>query len=154
MYDYLNERKFVSDDEFFNDLWNMANRTLYVNMRDSYMDCPDRERAVWVGDTTVSMQQAMYGLDANANYLYEKVVKTVMGWKHDNILLTVVPTLHANMHLPFQMFLGIAGMYDYYEYTGNKEFLVEIYPHLKEYLNVWNIKEDGLIACNNYFAML
>lgn len=36
---------FKCDDEFFNQLWEKADRTLYVNMRDSYMDCPNRERA-------------------------------------------------------------------------------------------------------------
>lgn len=36
---------FKCDDEFLNQLWKKADRTLYVNMRDSYMDCPNRERA-------------------------------------------------------------------------------------------------------------
>lgn len=152
-YDTEMSGKFVSDDEFFNDLWTMANRTLYVNMRDNYMDCPDRERALWFGDTSVSMQEAMYGLDPNANYLYEKAVRTLIGWKHENLLMTVVPTLSSNVHLPPQMFLGIATMYDYYQYTGNKELLEEVYPHIKEYLDVWEIKEDGLVSCTNNFAM-
>ena len=152
-YDTEMSGKFVSDDEFFNDLWTMANRTLYVNMRDNYMDCPDRERALWFGDTSVSMEEAMYGLDTNANYLYEKAVRTLIGWKHENILMTVIPTLHANMHLPFQMFLGIGSMYDYYEYTGNKVLLAEVYPHLKEYLDVWSETETGLMACNDYFSL-
>jgi hypothetical protein len=28
-------------------LWKKAQRTLYVNMRDSWTDCPDRERSQW-----------------------------------------------------------------------------------------------------------
>src|SRR5690606_273781 len=33
---------FSCSDPFFNRLWQKAARTLYVTMRDTYMDCPDR----------------------------------------------------------------------------------------------------------------
>ena len=150
-YDTEFSGSFVSDDKFFNELWTMARRTLYINMRDSYMDCPDRERAQWWGDASVAMEQALYCLDENANYLYEKGVKSLVGWKYENILLTIVPSV--NLHLPVQMLLGIPSMYNYYEYTGNTEFIEYIYPHLKDYLNIWTIKENGLIHCNNYYAL-
>ncbi len=32
---------FQCSDTFFNELWQKASRTLYVTMRDNYMDCPD-----------------------------------------------------------------------------------------------------------------
>ena len=31
-------------------MWEKSQRTLYITMRDTYMDCPDRERAQWWGD--------------------------------------------------------------------------------------------------------
>ncbi len=40
---------FTCDDEFCTTLWRKARRTLYVTMRDTYFDCPDRERAQWWG---------------------------------------------------------------------------------------------------------
>ena len=49
---------FVSDDEFFNTLWIKARDTAYVNIRDTFMDCPDRERAPWLGDAVNEMQIA------------------------------------------------------------------------------------------------
>ncbi|MFR7465122.1 MAG: hypothetical protein ACLUVG_09725 [Phocaeicola vulgatus] len=30
-------------------MWEKSQRTLYITMRDTYMDCPDRERAQWWG---------------------------------------------------------------------------------------------------------
>ena len=39
--------KFETDDARLNMLWEKARRTLYVTMRDNYMDCPDRERGQW-----------------------------------------------------------------------------------------------------------
>ncbi len=98
---------FICDNEFFNQLWKKAARTLYVNMRDSYMDCPNRERAQWWGDTSMSMLQAMYALDTKAHELYEKGVKTTIGWKDGDTLLTVVPITADYLHLPVQMLAGI-----------------------------------------------
>jgi len=41
---------FKCSDKYYEKLWQKAVRTLYVTMRDTYMDCPDRERAQWWGD--------------------------------------------------------------------------------------------------------
>ena len=117
------------------------------------MDCPDRERAEWWADASIEMEQATYSLDENANYLYRKAVNTLIGWKHDDILLTINPSKSAQMHLPIQMCLGIEGMYEYYLYTGEKDFLEQIYPCVKEYLMSWHIREDGLVSFENGYAL-
>ena len=153
-YDSEKVGKFESDDEMLNTLWEMASKTLYVNMRDNYMDCPDRERALWWGDNSVSMQQAMYAYDTNANKLFEKAIKSQIGWKEGNLLMTVIPPKASKLHLPVQSLLGITAMYDFYEYVGNKDFLAYMYPHVKEYLNAWTISQDtGLASINNYYAL-
>ena len=150
-YDTKMTGKFSSDDEFMNSLWEKADRTLYVNMRDSYMDCPNRERAQWLGDMNIEMMEAMYALDTNAYALYEKGIKTVIGWEQQDALITVVPNSLEPMHLPMQALAAIVGFYDYYEYTGKKEFLEEIYPYAKNYLNLWVEKENGLMDCTSLY---
>ena len=37
-------------------------------MRDSYMDCPDRERAQWWGDVVNALGEAFYALDTQRSY--------------------------------------------------------------------------------------
>ncbi len=151
-YDTEMSGNFECDDETLNTLWQMANRTLYVNMRDTYMDCPDRERAMWIGDMSIDMEEAMYGLDTSANDLYEKCIKTVIGWKYEDVLCSVSPSIAANLQLPIQNLLSICSMYNYYEYTGNKEFLENVYPSVKDYMNLWAIQNDGLvIGTGNYY---
>ena len=44
------EGYFRCNDPFLNKMWEKSQRTLYITMRDTYMDCPDRERAQWWGD--------------------------------------------------------------------------------------------------------
>ena len=48
-YDCSFAGSFHCDDSFLNSLWNKARRTLYVEMRDGFFDCPGRERAQMVG---------------------------------------------------------------------------------------------------------
>ncbi len=146
--------KFESDDAFFNKIWQMGNRTLYVNMRDSYMDCPNRERAQWMGDMTLEMLEAMYGLDTSAYDLYEKGIRTTIGWiQNEHVFLTVVPDSEEGvLHLPLQALAGVHSMYQYYQYTGKREFLEYVYPYVKNYLNLWYVREDsGLVDNSNMY---
>lgn len=39
--------EFECSDPLYNKFWKKALRTLYLTMRDTYMDCPDRERSQW-----------------------------------------------------------------------------------------------------------
>lgn len=136
---------FNSSDEFYNKLWEKSARTLYVNMRDTYMDCPNRERAQWWGDVTTDMQESLYALDSKSYKLYEKGVNTIIGWSNNNVLPTVAPNFNCTDNLPLQMLAGINGFYNYYLYTGDKIILEKFYPYEKNYLNLWKIKDNGLV---------
>ena len=51
---------FHCNDPFLNELWKRSARTLYITMRDNYMDCPERERAQWWGDEVNELGEAFY----------------------------------------------------------------------------------------------
>lgn len=72
-YDTAFEGEFHSSDLFFNKLWDKATRTLYITMRDNYMDCPDRERAQWTGDAVLESEEAFYGLTPSSHALGKKM---------------------------------------------------------------------------------
>lgn len=63
---------FASSDPVLNKLWKRAQRTLYVNMRDNYSDCPDRERGLWWGDVVIDLGQTFYSLDRRADRLLKR----------------------------------------------------------------------------------
>ena len=144
-YDSNELNSFKCDNEFFNSLWEMSVDTLKVNMRDSYMDCPDRERTMWIADTSIAMEEGVYSLDENSILLYKKAIKDYISWQDGKVLMSVIPSYVANLQLPIQNLIGIEGIYNYYIYTGDKEFLEYTYPHFKRYLEIWNIKKDGTI---------
>lgn len=138
---------FTCENENLNTLWQKSLRTLYVTMRDNYMDCPDRERAQWWGDVTNEMAMTMYSLDANACLLYQKGVAAMLGHidKNTNVLQTVVPIGHDYFELPMQQLAGICGFWTYYLYTGDTDFLHSVYDAALHYLELWTIGSGNLV---------
>ncbi len=138
---------FKCDDEFFNSLWQKSLRTLYVTMRDSFMDCPDRERAQWWGDVTSEMIMTMYSMDSNSYLLYQKGVEAMLSHVDDTkVLQTVVPISGDYFELPVQQLAGIVGFLTYYEYTGDAAFLEKVYDASVDYLKLWEIGDKNLVV--------
>ncbi len=138
---------FKCDDEFMNSLWQKSLRTLYVTMRDNFMDCPDRERAQWWGDVTSEMIMTMYSMDSSSYLLYQKGVEAMLSHVDDTkVLQTVVPINGDYFELPVQQLAGIVGFITYYEYTGDKEFLEKVYAPSLEYLKLWEMGENNLVV--------
>ncbi len=146
-YDSAFSGDFKCDDEFMNTLWQKSLRTLYVTMRDSFMDCPDRERAQWWGDVTSEMIMTMYSMDSNSYLLYQKGVEAMLSHVgSDNVLQTVVPINGDYFELPVQQLAGIVGFMTYYEYTGDAAFIEKVYEASLNYLKLWETGENGLVV--------
>jgi len=146
-YDSEFSGNFKCDDDFLNSLWQKSLRTLYVTMRDNFMDCPDRERAQWWGDVTSEMIMTMYSLDSNSYLLYQKGVEAMLSHADDTkVLQTVVPISGDYFELPVQQLAGIVGFLTYYEYTGDKAFIEKVYDNSLNYLKLWEIGENNLVV--------
>jgi hypothetical protein len=116
-------------------------------MRDTYFDCPDRERAQWWGDVTVLIGQSFYQLSPDANALMKKAIHELVDWQRaDSTLYSPVPSGTWNKELPAQMLSSVStyGFWYYYMHTGDKETMEYVYPAVKRYLAVWTLDEEGL----------
>lgn len=143
------EGSFTCSDEMVNRFWEKAMRTLYVNMRDTYFDCPDRERAQWWGDVTVLTGQSYYQLSPVANTLTWKAIHELVNWqKESGVLYSPVPAGSWVNELPAQMLASIStyGFWYYYMHTGDSQTMADVYPAVKRYLGLWTLDEDGLTA--------
>lgn len=139
---------FHSDDLFFNKLWEKARRTLYITMRDSYMDCPDRERAQWTGDAVLEAEEAFYALDVKSHGLAKKWLYEVVNWqKEDGAIFSPAPAGNWDKELPDQVLatIGYYGIWTYYLHTGDKKILADLYPKIQTYLKLWEKYPDGLV---------
>lgn len=146
-YDTAFSGSFQCENEDLNTLWQKSLRTLYVTMRDHFMDCPDRERAQWWGDVTSEMEMSMYALDARALLLYQKGVSSMLGHidPETKVLQTVVPISGEYFELPVQQLAGVCGFWSYYLYTGDRAFLNTVYDAAVDYVNLWTIDENNLV---------
>ncbi len=140
---------FQCDDEFCNTLWEKSRRTLYITMRDTYMDCPDRERAQWWGDAVNELGEAFYALDPRSRLLARKGMYELMWWqREDDTIYSPIPSGNWNKELPMQMLnsVGWYGFWTWYFHCGDAEPIVELYPRVRDYLAVWKLGSDGLVV--------
>ncbi|MBO9573238.1 MAG: hypothetical protein J7497_13685, partial [Chitinophagaceae bacterium] len=140
---------FECSDPFFNSLWNKAARTLYITMRDTYMDCPDRERAQWIGDEVNEAGEAFYTLDPKSHLLQKKGMYELINWQRkDGSLFAPIPAGNWNIELPSQCLtmVGYYGFWNYYLNTGDKQTIADLYDGVKKYLSIWKINDTGTVV--------
>ena len=148
-YDTTFAGSFTCNDPFYNQLWIKARNTLYVDMRDNPFDCPDRERAAWIGDSVTELEQNFYALDRRVDLLTIKTACNLVGWQHpDKALAGPVPSELGARELPDQIlsFIGWDGLWSYYNYSGDKETIAKVYPAIHAYLSLWSLDKDGLVT--------
>ena len=153
--------KFQCDDVRMNTLWKKARRTLYVTMRDNYMDCPDRERAQWWGDAVNEIGEAFYVFDpVNGPKLARKAMLELMAYQRpDKTIYSPVPAGIPSedvrkdlrngswgVELSTQMLasVGYYGFWTYFINTGDKETIRKVYPGVRDYLSLWKLDSKGL----------
>jgi alpha-L-rhamnosidase len=139
---------FSCDQDLLNALWEKARRTLYVTMRDTFMDCPCRERAQWPGDLVLQLGQVHYCLAAEADSLVKKGLRETLRWQlPDGSLYGPVPEGNWRMELPSQMLAVVSpyGIWNYYMDTADMATLQELYAAARRYLDIWQFQANGLV---------
>lgn len=148
-YDSDRVGKFVSSDENLNTLWQKAVNTLLICMRDTYMDCPERERSSYLGDSSNQIGETFYSLDENSYAMTKKLMLTSLGWtKANNEIPLRSPSATTNEN-PGQTLSFLASVWEYYLYTGDAETVKAFYPLAVNYLKLWSLNEDGSIVYRN-----
>lgn len=136
---------FTSNDDFFNTLWTKARDTVYVNIRDTFMDCPDRERCPWLGDMVNEAQIAYYTMDESIFDAMRKDIAVRVNWQNsDGVIPTTAPnTFRHNEYseLTGQSLAGVMSWFTYYLYSGDRVTLEQAYPALLRYLEMFDLEE-------------
>lgn len=149
--------KFECSDPFFERIWWMAANTLYICARDCYMDCPDRERGLWIGDVADQTGAVFYTLDAPGRLLLKKGIDNTIGYQNSDIIQGLAPGFGnyrgKSSELTVQSNQYIAqGIWPYYFNTGDKATLANAYPSVFKYLKLWEMKPTGLPKIRNGYA--
>ncbi|MCR5078567.1 MAG: hypothetical protein K6B65_01405 [Bacilli bacterium] len=148
-YDAEDEGKFVCDDSDFNTLWQKSSNTMHICMRDTFMDCPERERSPYSGDSANQIAECLYATGEDGWKMVKKTYQTLSGWaKEDNVFQLRWPSTTSN-ECPMQNLAFIQTLPDYYHHTGDLETVKETFPILANYLKVWNLNDDGSVEYRN-----
>ncbi|TBN02921.1 glycoside hydrolase [Hyunsoonleella flava] len=135
--------KFEIDDPFYNRLWWMGNNTLFVCARDNFMDCPDRERALWIGDVADQTGYLFYAMDDAGRQLLKKAILQTMSFSQDGVIGALGPLRVRELVTQSLQFIA-QGIWPYYLNTGDKETLQNVYPFVYDYLALFPMLENGL----------
>ena len=140
---------FETSDPYFTRLWWMARNTLYVCARNNYMDCPDRERGLWIGDVADQTGAVFYTLDEPGRLLLKKGIDNTIAYRAGDTIQGLAPGFGAyrgkSSELTGQSLQYIdQGIWQYYYNTGDKATLENAYPAVLNYLKLWSMQPNGL----------
>ena len=136
----------VTENGDVNTLWEKAVNTLLICMRDTYMDCPERERSPYIGDAANQIGETFYSLDENSWAMTKKTILNIIGWtKTDNCIPLRSPSLATNEN-PVQTLNFLVSVYEYLLYTGDEATVRLFYPVAVNYLKLWELNDDGSIV--------
>lgn len=123
LYEYLPleyKGAFKSSDAELNKIWDVSVYTLQLTTREFFIDGIKRDRWVWSGDAYQSYLMNYYLFFDNPS-----VKRTLYALRGKEPVNSHINTI---MDYSFYWFLGV---YDYYKFSGDKEFVKQIYPRMK-----------------------
>lgn len=142
---------YACSDPDFNRLWTKAAITARLCMRDTFMDCPDRERSAWPGDAANIIEVTLRALDRRSDAMIGKTLKELAAWASPGgNLWGAVPTSRfpdSFREFPAQTLLMIGfGLKSAWLHGGDRELLATLYPSIRRYVLELFRVESGLMV--------
>ena len=130
-------------DSFENEIYDTCVRTLKLCMHEHYEDCPWREQALYAMD---SRNQMLCGYYAFEETRFPRANLELMSKDNrEDGLLSICYPIKKNLVIPSFSLHWFTECAEYLRYSGDVEFLREIYPKLQSVLSVFlsKMKTEG-----------
>ena len=112
---------FTSSDPGLDQLWQESLNTLAICMRDTYMDCPERERGPYMGDASNEIDAALYSYDQGGLDLTKKAILACVAWtRTDGAIPSRAPSVKPQ-EIPNQSLIFMTSVYHYWLHSGDRE---------------------------------
>lgn len=127
---------FKCSDPELNKIWDVGAYTMHLTTREFFIDGIKRDRWVWSGDAVQSYLMNYYLFFDSPTV--KRTTRLLRG--KDPV------TAHINTIMDYTLYWFI-GIYDYYLYTGDKEFVKEIYPKMQTLMDyvLSRTNKDGML---------
>jgi alpha-L-rhamnosidase len=136
---------FSSSDYQLNQIWEISKHTVRMCAQDTIIDCPAYEQALWTGD---SYNISLMNYYTFGNY---DLVKRCLRLISRSVYRSPLPESHVPSGwqnvLTAWSILWMMACSEYYRFTGDVEFIKEVYPELKLTVQRFQdfINDDGLL---------
>lgn len=127
LYEFLPEQyrgAFRCSDPELNRIWDIGAYTLHLTTREFFIDGIKRDRWVWSGDAVQS-----YLMNYYLFFDSDTVKRTIWLLRGKDPVSSHTNTI---MDYTFFWFLSI---YDYYIYTGDRQFVAQVYPRMRSMMD-------------------
>ena len=127
LYEYLpveDKGGFRCSDDEINKIYDVAKYTFHLNTREFFIDGIKRDRWIWSGDAYQSYLMNYYLIFDSPT-----VTRTLLANRGKDPVTSHINTI---MDYTFYWFVGI---YDYYQYTGDKTFIKQFYPRMQSLMD-------------------
>jgi len=118
--------RFTCSDQELNRVWEISKRTLTLCMEDVYTDCPLYEQTLWAGD---ARNEGLYSLTIFGAEDITRRCATLMAQSVGKYPFALCQTPSTwDILLPAEGFMWNLSVWEYYEYSEDTEFLLEMWP--------------------------
>ena len=147
-YSATNIGSFRCSDYLLNKIWEISRQTHLLCMEDSFTDCPTYEQAFWIGDAQISTFVNAY-LYGEYDLIRHNIRLAVSASGNTPLMNALTPT-DWTTSIPMWMMNWILSVEFYIQISGDREFMREMYPHIKETLEYYArfIDEKGAFLIN------
>lgn len=127
LYEYLPldyKGQFKCNDELINKIWDISAYTMHLTSREFFIDGIKRDRWIWSGDAYQS-----YLMNYYLFFDSPSVTRTMLNLRGKDPVTSHMNTI---MDYTFYWFIGI---YDYLQYTGDRQFVKQFYPRMQSLMD-------------------
>lgn len=134
---------FTSSVAGLNQLWQESFNTVDICIRDTYMDCPERERGPYMGDASNQIDAALYSYDQAGLDLTKKTILACVAWtRTDGTIPSRAPSVKPQ-EIPNQSLIFMTSVYHYWLHSGDRETAAAYCNAFLRYLQMVEM-ENGL----------
>jgi len=141
----VTQNAFRCSDPLLNDIFEISRHTAHMCMEDTFVDCPTYEQVFWVGDCRIS---ALVSYRAFGAYELARHCLTMVprGRGQSPLLPALLPT-DWQAAIPMWTFSWLIACKEYVDYSGDTDFLLEIWPHIAQTLETYRsfLNNRGLL---------
>ena len=136
---------FSSSDEALDQLWQESLNTVAICMRDTFMDCPDRERGPYMGDASNQIDAMLYSYGEGSFEMIRKAILNCVAWTtSSNAIPSRAPSTKPQ-EIPNQSLIFMSSAYHYWLASGDRETMTAYYHAFINYLKLFETDENGFV---------